>query len=1130
MKKKALIKDFIMEIKLSRNRFLSIVLIVALGVAFFSGIRKAEPDMRISADNYYDETNLLDIRILSTLGLTEKDISYLSSIDGVKEIEPAYSLDALMETKDTELVVKLMSTTDTINQLNLLEGRMPNKSGECVIDSYLLSLGTYEIGDKITFKSGTSKSLNESLATTEYTIVGIANSSYYLSFSRGSSSIGNGKISGYVSLYRDDFTLDAYTEIFATVDGAKELNSYEDEYEEKVSKIVDEIEETNSIRINERYNEVIKEPTKEITEGETELAEKEQEANEKLADAKKQIEDGKSEIKDGEKALLEAKEKIKDGRNKLEEGFLEYQDGKEKIEAGKLEIKQAKEDISNAKVTINTKKDELKDNSQQLEDALIEWKVGYEAWLSGTKELKAGLNQVNQSITELSKKKEELEPFKDIYANEWKALESNLNKLYVTQNELLSKEEELKTVKNTLDQGKDTLDKQSALLSEATKLLGTKEEELLNSEELLKSKEQELLSKEQELISGYNILKSEEEKLILGEEELEQKEKELQEAKETIAESELTYLDSEKEVKEEIEKAKLELLDAKNELAKLELPTWYVLDRNSIQTYVEYGQDSIRIGNIGKVFPVIFFLVAALVSLTTMTRMIEEQRIQIGTLKSLGYGKWAIASKYIFYALIATLTGSVIGVLIGGQVLPRVIITAYKILYPSLPKAITPYNGYYAVLSTLIAVGCITATAILSCYKELRLVPANLMRPPSPKLGKRVILEKIPFLWKRLNFTSKSTIRNLIRYKKRFFMTVFGIGGCMALLLVGFGIKDSISAMSDIQYVKLWHQSASITINEKASLSEQDELVEFLKEDEEISDFMKMKELSLDVMKDNVTKNAILLVPEDVDTIPNFISLRERLSSKKLQLTDGGVIITEKLARLLDVKNGDTILIKDSDTTSKEVIVQGITENYMFHYVFMTPSTYKDLYKEEPEYNKIYLKNKNKDSALEMEKTKEILQFEAATNVSLTTDLQNQINDMLESLNIVVYVLIIAAGLLAFVVLYNLNNININERKRELATLKVLGFDDMEVATYVYRENTILTIIGCGVGVILGIILHRFVIITAEIDAMMFGRNIRLASFVISIILTFAFSAIINFVMFYQLRKINMVESLKSVE
>ncbi len=1130
MKKKALFKDFLMEVKLSRNRFLSIVLIVALGVAFFSGLRAAEPDMKITADNYYDETNLSDIRILSTLGLTDEDVTYIASVDGIKEVEPSYSLDALMETEDTELVVKLISATNTINKVNILEGRMPRESGECVIDSHLLSYGTYKIGDTITFVSGNNESLDESLKTTEYTIVGVCNSSYYLSYSRGNSSIGSGKISGYVALFKDDFAIDAYTEIYATVDGAKELNSYEDEYEDKVAKVVDEIEKTSSTRKSERYYEVTNEPAKDIHEGETKLAEKEQEATDKLADAKKKIDEGKSEITDGEKALKEAKEKIKEGFSKIEEENNKILDGKDKIEEGKKDIDKGKVELSEGKVTIKTKKDELNANSLKLKEALAKWQTGYDAWNQGKEELEAGLDKVNQSITELEKKKEELEPFKDIYVGEWQALESNLSVLYEKQKELLLKQEELKVVKSELDSTKAILDEQSALLQEGLKLIEEKEEELAQSEELLSSSEQELLRKEKELLEGYNILQSEKDKLVLGEEELRQKEDDLREAKETIIESEQTYLKNEKEVKEEIEKAKQELIDAKNELAKVEQPTWYVLDRGSIQTFVEYEQDSMRIGNIGKVFPVIFFLVAALVSLTTMTRMIEEQRISIGTLKSLGYSKKDIASKYIFYALFASLIGSVLGVLVGQQILPRVIITAYKILYNSLPKALTPYNGYYAILSTIIAVGCITATAILSCYKELRLVPANLMRPPSPKLGKRVFLERIPFLWKNLNFTSKSTIRNLLRYKKRFFMTVFGIGGCMALLLVGFGVKDSISAMSDIQYVELWHQNSIISINQKASISKKEELIEYIKQDTDIADYMQMKELTLDISKDKVTKSATLLVPEDVNTMSNFITLRGRLSKKKLQLMDDGVIVSEKLASLLDVKKGDTIIIKNSDSSNKEVTVLGITENYMLHYVFMSPTTYTNLYKEQPQYNKIYVKNTIKDIDLEKEQAKEILLLEAANNVTSTSDMQVQILDMLESLNIVVYVLIIAAGLLAFVVLYNLNNININERKRELATLKVLGFSDMEVATYVYRENTILTIIGCMVGVILGIILHRFVIITAEIDAMMFGRNIELSSFVISILLTFSFSAIINFVMFYQLRKINMVESLKSVE
>ncbi|MDF2951270.1 MAG: hypothetical protein K0S18_853 [Anaerocolumna sp.] len=987
MKKKAIFKDFIVEIKKSLSRFFSILLIVALGVAFYSGIRSTKPDMQLSADTYYDDNNFMDIRVLSTLGLTEEDENAIQQIEGVYKAEPGYSFEALCQTDSSSLVVKLFSMQNTINSINILSGRLPKTSTECLVDAQFIDSSGYQIGDTITIQLEEEDILDK-LTNQTFTITGIGSTPFYLSRERGSTSIGNGNINSFILLSTDAFQMEAYTEIYVTVDNGISFVSNTKEYESFVKSVVKNIESIADIRREARYIEIIEEPTKELEEAKIELNREEAKANKELDDAAKKLADASLEIQDGEKSISEAKSKLEDGRVELE-----------------------------------LQKEKLIKSEDELEIA--------------ADTLRSGETALNESVIEESKKR----------------------------------------IKDGWD-------------------------EIAKAEERIAESESLILEKEADLKLG----------------------------KETLAENEKEYKDAVKTAEKEFSDAWNKIADSEKKLSKLEYPKWYVLDRNSIQTYVEYGQDAERIGNIGKVFPAIFFLVAALVSLTTMTRMVEEERTQIGTLKALGYSKSIIASKYIMYGLLATLLGSIIGNAVGGKVLPIVIITAYKLLYANLPTVITPYNIYYGLISTLLAVMTTTLATLFACYKELLLPPSMLMRPAAPKQGKRVIFERIPWLWKRLNFTSKSTIRNLLRYKKRFFMTVFGIGGCMSLLLVGYGLMDSIGAMSSVQYIDIWHQDASVLLDNEATEEELNVLIEGLSKTENIENSLLISEESMDISYLKFTENCNILVPEDSQQISEFVSFRNRITKEEYELEDGSVIITEKLASLLNAQVGDTINLSKDETKPMEIKISHIIENYMMHYVFMTKNTYESLFSLDTKYNKILLKTSQMTQESEDAMALKLLELPVVTNITYTSDLQKQLDDMLNSLNIVVFVLIVAAGLLAFVVLYNLNNININERQRELATLKVLGFLDMEVATYVYRENVLLTLLGSIAGVFLGIIMHRFVILTVEIDMIMFGRTINFTSFIYSTLLTLGFSAFVNFVMFYKLRKIDMVESLKSIE
>lgn len=727
------------------------------------------------------------------------------------------------------------------------------------------------------------------------------------------------------------------------------------------------------------------------------------------------------------------------------------------------------------------------------------------------------------------------------------------------EQQLQAAEAALQLQKNELETGEAALQDGMAQLTQAKEELAAQEQVLASGEAQLNAGQAELNKQEQTLAAGEAQLSSAQRQVSQGEAQLAQARRQLEESQQTIAQSEADLADGEAqladgektlqeaeaelqegeaeyqekaaEAEQEIADGEAELAEARQELADLKEPEWYVLGRDeSIQTYVEYDQDAQRIDAIGQVFPAIFFLVAALVCLTTMTRMVEENRTQIGTLKALGYGKGAIAGKYIGYAFLASLLGGLIGLVLGQKLLPVVIMEAYGILYNNLPVVRNPLYAELSIYSTGIAVAVTTAATLFACYHELREVPAQLMRPEAPKNGKRVFMERISFLWRRLNFTQKSTVRNLIRYKKRFFMTVLGIGGCMGLLLVGFGLKDSIMAIGERQFEKIRTFSSTITLEEELSAEEKEQVMEAVESDSQVKQAMWAYEKTVDVGTEDIEKSSYLVVAEDLEEFPDYVTLRDRSSGELYQLENQGVVMTEKLAKLLEISEGDTIWLKDGDKERVQVTVSHIAENYFYHYIYMTQGLYEQLYGETPDYGEIYTINASEEEEFEDELQARYMEVEGVLSVSFNSGMSGRIADMLKSMDTVIYVLVISAGLLAFIVLYNLNNINISERKRELATLKVLGFYDREVTSYVTRENICLTLIGCIAGVVIGQILHRFVIVTAEIDLMMFGREIKGVSYLYSVLLTLLFSVLVNVFMHFHLKKVDMVESMKSVE
>lgn len=1103
-----------MEIRQSRGRFLSILFIVTLGVAFFSGIRASEPDMRLTGDAYFDEAELMDIKAICTYGVTEDDVEAMEAEEGVACAEGAYSADFLYSTKDAQQVLHVMSLQEKMNQITVSKGRMPESAGECLADDN----SSFAVGDQIRLESGTEDEVTDTLKTDTLEVVGLGNSPCYLSYGRGSSTVGDGSIRAFLIVPEDTFDMEVYSEVYMQVTGAKELLAFTDAYDGRVEEVLKRIEALADDRavvrkdsLKDEANEKLEEAREELEDGRKEAKKKLDnaakeiaDAEKKLADARKQIEDGRAQIADAKMTLSSKQKELDAARVQYQDGVAQLNDGKAAYEEGLLQYEEAR---AEADVQLQTGR-QLLDGLQAQINADEE---RYYALLAQIEDLREQADVSEDSLDDTGESAGEPDtgPDQQIAALEAQAqavaarLEGERQAYTLGQAGIEAVRREMDNAQAELTAAKSQIDAAEAELAAAPAKLS---------------------SGQAQINSGWNELRSQEQKLVDGEAEIVSNEAKLVDAKKE-------YEEGKAEAEAEIADGEKKIAEAEADIEDIELPKWYVYDRSTLIEYSGFGENAQRLGAIGRVFPVLFFLVAALISLTSMTRMVEEQRTSIGTMKALGYSKGAIASKYIGYALLATAGGSVIGVLIGEKILPYIIVYAYGILYQHLPKILVPYDWGYAAMASGAAVFCTLFATVMACYKELEAQPAVLMRPPAPKNGRRVFLERIGVVWRHLNFTWKSTIRNLMRYKKRFFMTIFGIGGCMALMLVGFGLKDSCYEIAKLQFAEIQFYDGSIYLEEDITEEQQDELEAALKSEEQISRYMKANMQNITLVNGKKECAAYECVFGSVEDIPWFVDFHDRRSKERYELTDDGGIISEKTAKLLGVKQGDTIEIKDEEKGNKQVKVTQICENYMGHYIYFTPACYEEVYGEEPEYNSILFEVEDSDVNADLEKIgRNLLKQDGALSVSYTHDIEKQLDDMLRSLNLVIVVLIISAGMLAFVVLYNLNTVNIAERKRELATLKVLGFYNMEVAEYVYRENILLTFFGAVVGAVLGRFLHLFIIETVEVDSAMFGRNINMPSYIYSLILTVTFSMLINGVMYFKLKKIDMVESLKSIE
>ena len=1140
--KNALRKDFIREIRKNTGRFLSIFFIVMLGSAFFAGVRSAGPDMKITEDDFFKRSKMMDIRIISTLGITDNDLRQIRKIDGVAKVAGGFTQEVIVNEKDRQFVLKLIAATKGINELILTEGRLPEKKGEVVADA---ALDGYEIGDTLRVSSGTEDALSESINREEFTIVGFGNLPYYLDTSRGSGSIGNGKVEAFAVALPEVFCLDAYTEAYLLVDGAGEYNSYSDEYKVLVDRVSDEIEGIKGELNERRYNEVVAEAEEKIADAETEIA-----------DGEKELSDARAELDDAKQELHDAWDELTDAKKELEKGEKELRDGRKELSDARKELDVAERELLDAKAELDRGGEQLSSSRQEID--------------KGRAELEATRSRLDLAKTELAGTEKQLSEGAASLAAAKKSLEENRRELDARQAELDAAraggmelpegvEAQLAEGEARYAAGLAAYESQERTYQAGVAAYEAGKAEYEAGKVQFEEGEKAFtagLAQYEEALAKYNAGKSEYEagraqydsgrtKYENGMKELEEAEQEyaegwtkyedgLAEYKEGLAE----YLDGEAEYQEayaehmpEIEDAKRDVAQAKEDLRKLKKPKLYALDHDKIASVAGLAQDAERMDSLGNVFPVIFFLVAALVSLTAMTRMVDEQRLQIGTLKALGYSSGAISWKYLKYALIPSVLGGAIGVLAGERIIPKIIVDAYQILYTGLDRTLTPFHLGQGALAVIVATACTCFAAWAACASKLREKPASLMRPDAPKSGKRVLLENIPPIWKRMSFTQKATTRNLFRYKKRFFMTVAGIAACMGLIIVGFGLYDSITAVAKRQYKEIFLQEATLSVDTAASDAEIRSLQETVRKTEGIDEALALAEIAATLYAGDAERTAMLYIPERAENIGHFLRFQDRVSKKPYSYPTDGVGLSEKTAAMLGVKVGDIIEIEEDDEGERvSARVSVIVENYVGHYCFLTDETYRSLFHTAPEYNEIMVRYEETSKENESRLGSALIAQKACTSIQFTTERQKVIDDMLKTLTLVTWILLISAGLLAFVVLYNLNNINITERKRELATLKVLGSHDGEVAMYVYRENLVLTILGIALGCLVGKILHLFTILTVEVDLMMFGRHVSAPSYLKSALITILFTVIVNTFMFYSIRKINMIESLKSVE
>ena len=1157
-------KDLRRSITHSWGRFLAIAIIAALGAGFYAGLRMTGPDMRLAGDEYYDGTSLADVRVVSTIGFDEAQIDALRDVEGVSAVMPAREADAISELDGVQYTLcfqsldvdaaqastcddgfTVQSSDDSyLNRPVLKSGTWPTKSDECLLSSDTVWQTDVHIGDKVRLIEGT-QDLDDSFAEREFTVVGFVNSSYYTcSTNVGSTSLGSGRLTSFVfvpdSAFADDYPI---TEAFIAVDGARDLPWASDAYQAKVDEVANRIDAIADDLKASRIEGL-------QADAQAALDEKRAEYEQKKADALAQLDDGQATLDDSKAQLDSAAVELESAKATIAQSESQLASGRAQYESGVAELadqrSQAQAALAQAQASIDegwAKYHAAMQTREMLNNKLSEAQKGLDQVNDGLAQVAARIEQAQRAIDELQAQIDALNPA-DPTHEETKAkkaaLEQQLAQAKAALSQLQQQQAQLESQKTEIEAGIVQL--QAGIAQIDTETAGVPEQLAAGEQELAAQK----AAANQGFASGQASLDAAAAQLAQGQAQLDEGRAQLKSGQAEYADGLSQWENGAAELADKRAQAEAEFADAEAQLADAQAEVddiatmdadVYALDLKKNIGAESFRSDAGRIDQIAQVFPLLFFLVAALVSLTTMTRMVDEERVLIGTFKALGYSNGRIASKYLVYAMVASGVGSIVGIALLSQFLPWFIMNAYAIIYV-VPCRPTPIDPALFLLAAGLSVGITVAATLFAAMATLREKPAALMLPRAPKAGKRILLERIRPLWSRMSFSWKVTARNLFRYKRRFFMAIIGIAGCTGLLLTGLGLQNAINDIIDKQYGELYHYNAIVRMDSDVADAEKNAVAKRVEADSEGPKAWVLTENKIvrtPGASDDIDQRVELNVPQDTQEFGNFNTLRTRVGHKPLAIDDEGVLISEKLATKLGVLVGDSIAIYDEDAIGnatgegREVRVSGIMENYVAQYVLMSPALYESAMGEAPSYATLLANVAEGDDVREVF-SDDVLAMDGVKTVTYNDETINSYRSMLKSVDSVVVVLVVAAALLAFVVLYNLTNINITERVREIATLKVLGFTPHEVNAYIYRETMLLSLIGAFVGLFLGIAMEGYVVITAEVDQVMFGREIHTLSFIIAFALTMLFSVIVTLAMKFKLKKIDMVESLKSVD
>lgn len=1156
MKSKAFQKSSIRVVKSTITRFVSIALISFLGAGVFAGLAATSPNMKQAGNQYYDEQNVMDVRMLSNYGFSNVDVDAIRSTEGVSGVMASNTVDATGTVDDKDYAFRINglpgsnnpSNTDYINQMKIIEGRWPQSDNEAIIIRPSIGLKNIQLNSTVSLNKESNKNFVDFLDRTEYTVVGIAESPYYLSFIQGNTTVGNGMIDYVLYVPQNNFIIDGYTDLYATITGAKALNAFEDAYFDYTEVTVKRLETLADQRKTYRYDEF----QSDLSEAKTEYADAQKEADDKLADAQKQLDEGRD-------TLNSSKEEYADG---LAEYNTQKADADKTLAYAKKKLDDAATEIASAEKELNTKKSEFSSAEAELKAARAKLDSGWSDYNSKNAELaknkaalsekKAALDNAQAQYDALSQlatlkaARDAAAPGSQEYAQLNAQYQYALQSAGLTEQQAADQIAAMPAMKSELDKNWAEYNTVAAQISEGEKQVAAAKQELESVEKEYSAKSAELESARAELnkaesqltagkksyqsgLTQYNSQKAEaESKLADAKTKLDNAAAEIKDGEKELADKQKEYDDKKAEADTELADAKQKIENTENKLSDMGEPKWYVLDRNMNESFVTYHDDTGRMHDLATVFPVIFFLVAALVCLTTMTRMVDEDRTLIGTFKALGYSNGKIAGRYLKYAASASLIGSIAGVCFGFWLIPTVIWNAYNIVF-ALPDMTPAFYWSIAFLSIFSTVFIICLSTGIAAKKSLVETPADLMRPKAPKSGKRVFLEYVKPVWSRLSFTQKVTVRNLGLNKKRLIMTLIGILGCTALVLTAFGAKSAVSAILDKQFGSIFHYTVSVGFSEGEPSSE---LISYLSDtayfEKSTEVLRKSAEASLESDEDD-NYSIYVVAPQNAGALTDYVTFIDPDSKKEFSFEENSVVITEKLAMNLNVGVGDTIMVKYLDESKRyPVTITGITTNYAFNYVYLGKNVYEKAFGELPEYNQFFVITADGHTNDEIKAY--LSSASGIEAISFTDDLMGNIRTSIKSVDNIIWILIIAAGLLAFVVLYNLTNINIGERQRELATLKVLGFYDKETYSYIFRETVILSITGCLLGLFGGIFLYQAVVATVEPNMILLTRDLTWQGYLSAAILTMLFTWIVNQCMKPRIKNIDMLESLKSVD